>query len=241
MKTYYIAWQDHQARRWYPIGRLCFDGTVYRFVYTRGAECAARFQPLSQMADLRKAYESPTLFPFLANRLLSKKRAEYHAWLAWIGCPTEEVDPLVLLAQTEGTRATDALQIFPCPEKNPDGFYTVRFFCHGIRYLMLAVADHIPTLVPGTTLLLMPDPQNPYDKYAVALRTADPPLLVGYCPRYLAHDVLQLLGHEQDTPKVTVVQVNPEAPMQLRLLCQLAAPWPQDFQPCAGKEYEPLV
>ena len=38
MKTLYLAWQDPEDRRWLPVGRLNFDGHVYRFVYTKGAE-----------------------------------------------------------------------------------------------------------------------------------------------------------------------------------------------------------
>ena len=34
----YLAWQDAEDRRWLPVGRLSFDGHVYRFVYTKGAE-----------------------------------------------------------------------------------------------------------------------------------------------------------------------------------------------------------
>ena len=35
MKTLYLAWQDPEDRRWLPVGRLSFDGHVYRFVYTK--------------------------------------------------------------------------------------------------------------------------------------------------------------------------------------------------------------
>jgi hypothetical protein len=38
MKTLYLAWQDPEDRRWFPVGRLSFDGYVYRFVYTNGAK-----------------------------------------------------------------------------------------------------------------------------------------------------------------------------------------------------------
>jgi hypothetical protein len=97
-------------------------------------------------------------------------------------------------------------------------------------------------LLPGTRLFLMPDPQNPHDASAVALRTEDPKALVGYCPRYLAEDFAALL--EKNGPKeivAAVEQVNQSAPIQLRLLCQISAPWPEDFRPCGGDLYEPLA
>jgi hypothetical protein len=75
MKTLYLAWQDPEGRRWLPVGRLSFDGHVYRFVYTKGAKQSPRFVPFGAMRDLHVVYESAVLFPLFANRLLSKTRA----------------------------------------------------------------------------------------------------------------------------------------------------------------------
>jgi len=74
------------------------------------------------------------------------------------------------------------------------------------------------------------------------LRTDDPKTLVGYCPRYFAEDFLILLkDNEASDVVVGVRQVNRAAPIQLRLLCRIVAPWPENFQPCAGELYEPLA
>jgi hypothetical protein len=89
--------------------------------------------------------------------------------------------------------------------------------------------------------LLMLDPQNPYDPSAVTLRTADPALLIGYCPRFLTVDVLHLLQTVPATVHVAVERVNRDAPLQLRLLCSLTADWPDSFQPCSDTLYEPLA
>jgi hypothetical protein len=35
--------------------------------------------------------------------------------------------------------------------------------------------------------------------------------------------------------------VNLDAPTQLRLLCRLTAPWPEDSHPCSEEQYEPLA
>ena len=143
MKTLYLAWQDPEDRRWLPVGRLSFDGHVYRFVYTKGAKQSPRFVPFGAMRDLHVVYESSTLFPLFANRLLSKTRPEYKDFLAWLDVREHEDEPLVLLARTEGIRATDSLMVFPYPEKNSNGQYHVRFFSHGLRYLLPAVLQFI--------------------------------------------------------------------------------------------------
>jgi hypothetical protein len=96
-------------------------------------------------------------------------------------------------------------------------------------------------LHPSAQLFLMLDPQNPHDPLAVALRTVDPALLVGYCPRFLTADVHHLLQTVPATVHVVVERVNCDAPLQLRLLCSLIADWPDNFQPCSDALYETLA
>jgi hypothetical protein len=52
-----------------------------------------------------------------------------------------------------------------------------------------------------------------------------------------------LKASQPDTRKVRVEveKVNPEAPIQMRLLCNITAAWPEDFHPCSGKQFEPLA
>ena len=44
-----------------------------------------------------------------------------------------------------------------------------------------------------------------------------------------------------ETVHVTVERVNPDAPLQFRLLCSLTADWPDSFQPCSDVLYEALA
>jgi len=238
----YLAWQDPSSRQWYPIGQLTFDGDRYRFAYTKGAAAAPNFIPFGQMKDLYATYQATDLFPLFANRLLSKSRPEYKDFLHWLNFAESEADPMALLARTGGPRETDSLLVFPCPEPSPYGSYTVHFFSHGLRYLPKETIEVVSKLQPSTPLFLMPDPQNPSDSFAVALRTDDPAAIVGYCPRYFARDFRRLL--ELLPPKeirVVVVRVNPDAPIQFRLLCKLSAPWPDGFSPCSEELYELLA
>jgi HIRAN domain len=241
MKVLYLAWQEPKERTWIPVGKLSFKDELYWFVYTKGAQKFSTFIPFGRMSDLKTIYESRELFPLFANRLLSKSRPEYKNFLHWLNVKENEDDPLALLALTGGMRETDSLIVFPCPERSDENTYHVHFFSQGIRYLSDATIQTVNSLSPGDLLYLMPDPQNPGDSFALALRTNDPPLIVGYCPRYLSKDFLVLLRRHPGETKASVERVNPEAPMQLRLLCNLTAPWPEDFQPCSDPDYEPLV
>jgi hypothetical protein len=236
-----LAWQEPNARHWFPVGRLSFDGVKYRFVYTKGAMRSSDFMPFAQMPDLHTCYASMELFPLFKNRILSKSRPEYPSFLNWLDVSSEADEPLTLLARSGGERTTDSLRIVPYPTRSPDGLYRLSFFSHGIRYLPDSVQKCIGDLTPGDDLLLMPDPQNPFDADALALRTASPAVRVGYCPRYLNRDVRVLLQADAHATRVLVERINRDAPLQLRLMCKIQAPWPEHFQPCSGDDYEVLV
>jgi hypothetical protein len=241
MKVLYLAWQNPEDRNWVPVGKLSFENGVYRFVYTKGALRFANFIPFGRMKDLCVIYESQELFPLFANRLLSKSRPEYKDFLFWLNVRGTEEDPLALLARTGGIRETDSLVVFPCPEKTKENTYHLHFFSQGIRYLPDEAIRRINALTSGNLLYLMPDPQNPNDAFAIALRTEDPPAIVGYVPRYLNRDFHVFLKESPRDISVVVEKVNPDAPIQLRLLCSITVPWPRSFEPCSDRDYEPLA
>lgn len=241
MKVLYLAWQDPQSKWWYPVGKLTSEGGVYRFVYTKGATLSKNFIPFGSLRDLNEVYRSPDLLPLFANRLISKKRPEYRDFLRWLDLREVEADPLVILARTEGVRATDSLTVFPCPEPNAQGKYVVHFFSHGLRHLPEEARLCINSLREGERLYLLPDLQNPHDAYALALRTDDPATIVGYCPRYIARDFLEILENSPNSVQVHVKRVNADAPIQLRLLCTITADWPEDFKPCSSEDYQELA
>lgn len=242
MNAVFLAWQDPLERRWLPVGKLTFGGDVYEFVYTKGAEQSPNFVPFGRMTDLRVAYESRELFPLFSNRLLSQSRPEYQQVLKWLNLEGRAHDPLALLALTGGHRETDSLEVFPCPKPDDQGQYHIHFFAHGIRHLPQEAVKRLDSLQSGERLFLMLDFQNPYDPFALALRTDDPAALAGYCPRYLTEDVQTLLQEcGADFASVAVERVNLEAPLQLRLLCSMTTCWPADFRPCSGELYQPLA
>lgn len=242
MKMLFVAWQDPETRRWLPVGRLSRKGDDYRFVYTRGAEVSERFVPFGRMTDLHSAYIAADLFPLFANRLLPKSRPEYGDFLRWLGLDAESDDALDQLASSGGGRATDSLQVFPRPEPTPDNRYVVEYFGHGIRYMSPDSRRRIEVLEPGEPLYLVPDIQNRFDDDALLMRTDDPISCVGYCPRFYSAEVAELLDRVgKDQVRVTVVAVNPDAPLQFRLRCRLTAPWPDGFMAFRQETFEPLA
>jgi hypothetical protein len=236
----YVTWQDPVTRSWYPVGKLAFEDGEYTFVYTHGALASERFLAFGSMSDLHAKYYSKKLFALFANRILSESRSDYNQYLSWMNLSGGEERPLETLARTGGSRATDSLQIYACPNKNPDGKYESYFFCHGIRSMFETTSNFVLTLKPGDIVYPMLDILNRHDENAVALRTADPTMMIGYVPRYLAPDVAQLAVSSAGSFEARIERVNAEAPIQYRLLCRLTANWPEKFMACSDRTFEPL-
>lgn len=241
MKSLFVAWRSGEEAGWGPVGRLEFDGQLYRFYYVRGAQSLKGFRPFTGMDDLDQVYESDELFPLFANRLLSKARREYDDFLRWGGFdPNDPPDPIAILGVTEGIRQTDAIEVFPCPVPDAEGCYSNKFFLHGIRWQGQAAVDRIGKLRPGEELVVTPDEANQADRMAVGVYTSDG-MKIGYVPRYFAHDVRKLMaGCGGDFIELFVELVNPDAPLQHRVLCRLQACWPEGFEPCAGEAFMPI-
>ncbi len=242
-KALYIAWQDPDSRSWSPVGRLTRDASLYKFVYTRGAEQAGKkFQPFGRMRDLHVAYQSEELFPLFANRVLPKSRPEYQEYMEWLGLSKQDRDVMDELSRTGGLRATDSLEMFPCPVPDANKNYEVYFFSRGLRHMNADNQERARRLKPGENLYLMQDLQNEFDSMALLVRTGDPISLVGYAPQYYSSEFTQLLRSAgQEEVKVSVERVNSKAPLQYRVLCKLSSPWPSNFAPCSKGPYEALA
>jgi len=249
----FVAWRagGNDDGCWGPVGRLehLADEGVYRFVYTRGAKTLPGFRPFPEMPKLEAVYESEELLPLFSNRLLSKSRPEYQSYLTWSGFNSNDPpDHLALLAVTEGRRATDSIELFPCPQPDADGCFINKFFLRGVRHRTDAELARVEQLKHGEELLLEAEEDNPRDGQAmkvlaVALPGGDgEPIKIGYVPRYLARDAGELLNQcGASALSVSVDRVNPNAPLQQRVLCRMTACWPEDFRPCDRDEFVPIV
>ncbi|PAX58305.1 HIRAN domain-containing protein [Brunnivagina elsteri] len=241
--TLFLAWQDPISRYWFSIGRLIFDGSVYKFVYTQGvkeAEEKSAFKPLSSFPRLDEIYTSTQLFPVFANRLMSRSRPDYQRFIEWLNLANINNDPMTILARSGGERETDTLAVFPCPEVDEQGQYHLYFFSHGLRHLPSSAVERVNQLESGEKLWLAHEFQNPYDSHALILNTEDH-YIVGYCPRYLLVEIFELLRHNSNLD-VRVERVNqPSTPLQFRLLCKMTVDAIDDCRLFSGSQYQPLV
>ena len=242
-KELLVVWQVPTSRRWIPVGRLSYKDEKYYFQYTNSAKSAAKenhFVPFGKMVNLDVRYESNGLFPIFKNRLLRKSRPEYKDYLSWLGLSVNNTSPIDELARSGGIRATDNLQIFLIPESR-DKLYKVTFFSHGIRHLTPSYRERVNHLSQGNRLYLMRDIQNDQDSFALALRTCDPPEIVGYCPSFFVKDFNTLIhSNGAKNVNVSVKKLNLESPVQFRLLCELSTDWPNKFTPFQDEPFNAM-
>ena len=240
--------EAEQAARWAVVARLDQHAGHYCFRYTRGVEKLEGFTPLAEFPDVEVAACSRELFPLFRNRLLNRRRKEYTRALAWSGFSVDDPpDDLQLLAITEGRRVTDQLELFAPPQPvRGESVFRSRFFVHGVRHLDDSVREQLLRLSPGTPAKLRREDENPADSHAVAVDTVlpdcDEPTPIGYVPRYLAREVRR--GWEQPglaDPQLRVVQVNPDAPQQQRVLAELTYALPTGEQPFASDRFQGRV
>ena len=78
MKTLYVAWQIEASREWVPVAQLTQNNGMFELRYTQGARRVPGFTGLGRMNERDQVYRSKELFPFFANRIISKSRPEFH-------------------------------------------------------------------------------------------------------------------------------------------------------------------
>lgn len=231
-KCIYLAWQDQTTRGWHVIGQLLRTNEGYEFRYTNGVKNILSFSALPSMPQHDGIYRSTELFSLFKNRLMPRSRPDYADYMNWLGInPEDPIDELEALAVSGGERETDFFRIIPVPEKNANGDYSFKFFVNGMSHASEEAINRVNALHNGDRLYLMHDFQNEKDKLAIAFRTEDPPCLIGYIPAYFTKVIHTMVNENKSNQiVVSVMQVNKDAPMQMRLLCEFSSaslnrPW----------------
>lgn len=244
MKKLFLAWQDPESRHWFPIGQLTFDGKNYRFNYIKGvnkAENSPNFRLLHSFPERDRLYTSSKLFPLFANRLMRPSRPDYQNYLQWLNISQNNNEPMIILARSGGNKATDTLEMFPDPEQDKDGVYQFYFFARGLRYMPESYQEKVKELQIKERLYLTKDFHNKYDSHALLLKT-EQCYNLGYCPRYIATDIAELLKHNPSFVRVFVERINPiPTPIQLRLLCSMRVKRNNNYVPFSSSDYQPVV
>ncbi len=243
-KTLFLAWQDKESRRWFPIGRMeqSASSGIYRFQYIRGAVDArdhAGFEPLLEFPKLNEKYESTELFPLLQNRLFPKSRADFRTHLEQLDLP-EDADAFDILEVDGGYRATDSFHVFPLLKGQDKQSFVCRFFLHGFRHTTDSAQKRIAKLKAGEELGLAMELTNPETIIGIQIQSKDYEML-GWAPRYLRNDLQAAICNQPGQIRAHVVRLNPEpAPIKQRLLVEIQGAWPEGHVPMSTSRFEPL-
>ena len=244
-KTLFTAWQDKGVnRQWFPVGRLDADieNKKYRFRYIGGAKRAAEeagFPLIVAFPRMDDDYRSTRLFTMFGNRTMRPSRPDFKSYLDSFAL-TEDTDPMDMLAISGGHRITDSYEVFPQLVKDVDSSFTCRFFLHGGKHVSRAAQERLDSLTADEELYLALELTNPLGERAVQIQTTDY-YMIGWAPRYLAHDLSVALAGPQGSCRARVVQVNAmPIPSEQRVLIQMAGSL-GDHEPMSGPDFQPLV
>ncbi|EMR4044841.1 TPA: hypothetical protein JI054_16675 [Acinetobacter baumannii] len=240
MKSVYVMWQDMaDTRMWHPVAKLTQQSeNDYLFNYTKGATHKS-FSCFPNMEDRNKVYRSETLFTFFKNRLIPESRPEHDSLFEWTGLSANSKDYIQLLAISGGEKKTDHFRIVNIPQ-NENGFYKTKFFVSGVNHLTDREKIHTESLKDGDRLDFEFEFDNPFDDKATLL-FKDINKKVGYLPHYLCNDLRKLLDlSDKCEISINILKVNTTAPAQYRILCELKAPWKNDFRSFDDDEFKDM-
>lgn len=241
VRRLFVAWRDPESRRISPVGVLVQredEGPErFEFSYLKNAELLPGFTPLPGFPDLHTTYWAPKLFPLFENRVMPRSRPDYGEFVERLDL-TVEAEPFVVLGRSGGRKATDRIEVFPEPEREPrTGRGTCLFFARGIRHVPGA-GEAVARLSRGDELDLAEEPDNPVNPLAIRLEEGS--THIGYVPDYLVGYLHDMRESAPDL-RVLVEHVNShEVPAHRRLLCRAEATWPQGYKPFDEPEFQVL-
>ena len=247
MKTLYLAWQDRESRRWFPVGRLVWDDDVggeFGFVYIRGAleaKQAAGFVEIPGFPNLNAEYRSKELFPAFRNRTMHPSRPDRAEYLGHLGLDETRWNAIAELSVSGGASQADNLEVFPAIVPNQAGWFHTRFVLHGIRHLNHDSIEKSGSLEDGDTLRVAFELNNPAATRAV-LVMSDDYYTLGWLPRYLVDSMHGGNGWLVSDVKAIVARVNLSAPLSNRILVDFTGRLQSGFNPMKDVEqFAPLV
>jgi hypothetical protein len=239
----FVAWQHPLTRAVSPVACLTDRGADaaerYVFSYLKNAESLEGFEPFLAFPVLDRAYTSDRLFPFFENRTMSRRRADFPAYVQSLSLP-QSAEPFDILERSGGKRSTDPIEVFAEPVVDGDqGIFC--FFARGIRHVDGA-SEVAQTLEAGERLYLAIDAQNLHNDRALLLLTAKR-RCIGFVPDYLVNYLHDMLGACVSSDVVVeVVHRNvADLPASRWLLCKVTTCWPKHYRAFADESFSTIV
>jgi hypothetical protein len=232
VRTLFVAWQDPESRRIFPVARLTRRRSgEYELRYIGAVRTAQRhgfagLPGFEQIEALHVSAELPAIFrerPAPRRRVPSEPPGQTASQL-----PRELLDatPITLFVRRRAGDAPERLEAFAPPLRAPDGRRWGVFEARGVSRVQESLAV-LSALAPGERLSLRGEPDNPYNPHALLMARADGTPL-GYVPDYLANE-LAAVGARPEQLELELLESRrvtfAPAPLVYRVLCRyLCAP-----------------
>lgn len=233
-----VTWQHPESRSIQPVGVLSCDTESFAFSYLAAARHVPDFQPFLGFGDVDRRYESPTLFPFFAQRVMRPSRPDYGPYLHSLALAAD-ADSWQILARSQGARVGDTTRVFPEPEVTDSGRTRHTFFVNGVRHALRddpAAERSLSALRVGADVQLHDQPDNPINQLAIQVATSEA-VVLGWVPDVLLDYVA--IAREVCEPSVTVTMVNGmDVPSGFRLLVTLEGRVPDGYEFFSGNRWE---
>jgi hypothetical protein len=238
VRRFAVAWRNPSEPAISPVGTLTYTRDLYRFGYLAAARDIEGFRPLLSFPDWSRSYESEALFPLFSQRVMDRKRPEFHGYLQALDLPQTASD-LDILGRSGGRRKGDNVQVVEAPHVQPDGSTSHDFLIHGLRHTDVPTDVReaaLANLQLGSILQIRAERQNPVNPNAMVVLAPDGTTL-GWIPDLLldyAQAVVATGG-----AKLTVRRANgPEVASEVRLVVRLAGFAPPGYQPFVGPQWQ---
>ena len=197
VRTLFVAWQEPESRRIFPIARLTRRRSgEYEFAYIEAVRAAQAqgFVGLPGLEDIERVHVSAELPALFEHRSASRGRPRSSGSSGGsttepAGLSGEALDaaPITIFVRRAPGAAPERLEAFSAPLRGPEGRRWGVFDARGVGRAP-GSAELLQSLQPHEPVTLRAEPHNQYNPHALGIVRADQSEL-GYVPDYLANEL----------------------------------------------------
>lgn len=249
VRTLFVAWQDPESRRIFPVARLTRRRSgEYELRYINAVRAAqqrgfAGLPGFEQLEEPHVSAELPAIFrqrPARRHPAASKSAASEPG----AGERTGELldaTPITLFVRRPGSDTPERLEAFAPPLRGSDERRWGVFEARGVGRVQQAL-EVLATLEPHEQLLVRAETDNAYNPNALALQRRDG-TPIGYVPDYLANELCAVGGRSHQL-QIEVLESRrvtfAPAPVVYRVLCRYSCPPELGRALFTSESYRPL-
>jgi hypothetical protein len=225
VRTLFVAWQDPESRRIFPVARLTRrrGSGEYELRYINAVRAAqpSGFAGLPGFEQLEQTHVSAELPAIFRQRPAPRRRVASEPGAPELAGELLDATPITLFVRRPGREAPERLEAFAPPLPGPDGRRWGVFEARGVGRVQQAL-EVLAALEPHERLLVRAQPDNPYNANALVLQRRDG-TPIGYVPDYLANELAAVGGrsHQLEIEVLESRRVTfAPAPAIYRVLCR---------------------